>query len=82
MISPHCKFMLTANGLVQTRSSYFASGQLWFYSSQSILTQFKTVTDTVTEKGNFSVNTSSLVYLPLKNFVTFHEINLNLLHEK
>lgn len=82
MISPCCKFMLTVNGLVQTRSSSFASGQLWFYSSQSLLTPFKTVTDTVTEKGNFSVYTSSLVYLPLKKFVTFREINLELLHEK
>lgn len=82
MISPPCKFMLTVNGLMQTRSSYFASGQLWFSSSQSILTPFKTVTDTVTEQGNFSVNTNSLVYLPLKKFVTFREIDLNLLHEK
>ena len=34
MSSPCCKFMLTINGLVQTRSSHFASKWLWFYSSE------------------------------------------------
>ena len=34
MTFPCCKFMLTINGSVQTRSSHFASEWLWFYSSE------------------------------------------------
>ena len=34
MSIPCCKFMLTINGSVHTRSSQFASEWLWFYSSE------------------------------------------------